>query len=69
MRILPEMRVYSEPEVTQYIAQVCGDWSTTRRGLVDQRLLDREAGQYSFTDLGQAVWRVEHAIIDGFGSR
>lgn len=68
MRILPEMRIYSEPEVTQYIAQICGDWSTTRRGLVDQRLLDREAGQYRFTDLGQAVWRVEHAIMDGSGS-
>ncbi len=66
MRILPEMRVYSEPEVTQYIAQVCGDWSTIRRSLVDQRLLDREAGQYRFTDLGQAVWRVEHAIMDGW---
>jgi RNA polymerase sigma-70 factor, ECF subfamily len=64
LRSLPELRIYSEQELTQYIAQVCSDWSATRRGLVDLKLLDREDGRYRFTYLGEAAWRVERWIMD-----
>ncbi|MEW6750038.1 MAG: hypothetical protein AB1505_03565 [Candidatus Latescibacterota bacterium] len=38
------------------------DWAWTRRYLVVQGLMRREAGVYRFTELGQAMWRVEHHI-------
>jgi len=66
---LPEIRPYGERELTRRIAEVCGDYSTTRRHLVMEgknSLMVREAGVYTFTDLGEAVWRVERYIRDRY---
>jgi hypothetical protein len=61
---LPEVRPYPERELTQQIARVCIDYSTTRRQLVMDGLLEREHGIYTLTELGQAVWRVERHIAE-----
>jgi hypothetical protein len=58
---LPEMRDYPEDELTQHVAKVCTDFSTTRRQMVMEgrhSLMVRENGIYSFTQIGEAVWRV-----------
>jgi len=59
---LPEIRAYQERALTRYIAQACQDYSTTRRQLIMEGLMRRSAGVYELTDIGQAVWRVEHFI-------
>jgi RNA polymerase sigma factor (sigma-70 family) len=68
VRCLPEVRVYEEIDLTRRIAKVCGDYSTTRRHLVSgrDRLMTRDQGLYTFTPLGEAVWRVEHFIQERF---
>ena len=61
LRALPEIRDYPEEEVTRIVATVCGDYSTTRRQMVMEgrhSLMNREDGVYSFTEIGEAVWRV-----------
>jgi len=60
--MLPAIRPYPERELTRYIARACHDYSTTRRMLIMEKLMRREAGIYELTDLGQAIWRVEHFI-------
>ncbi len=65
IRTLPEIRPYDERELTRLIAQVCDDYSTTRRHLVmygRDRLMNRANGIYTLTEMGEAVWRVEHFI-------
>ena len=65
MRTLPEDREYSESELTRLIAHICADYSTTRRYLVmdePSNLMTRTTGIFRMTDLGRAVWRVEHFI-------
>ena len=42
------------------------DYSATRRKLVDEGLMTRVGGVYEFTELGKAVWRVEHFIMDEY---
>ncbi len=59
---LTELRPYEERELTRRIARVCSDYASTRRFLIEQGLMRREAGTYTFTELGAAVWRVEHFI-------
>lgn len=62
IRNLPEIRPYREPELTRFIGEVCGDFSTTRRELVMDGLMVRQSGVYELTETGQAVWRVEHFL-------
>ncbi|MEO7719138.1 MAG: sigma-70 family RNA polymerase sigma factor [Capsulimonas sp.] len=59
---LPEDRSYGELELTKFISQLCSDYSGTRRCLVSERLMTRQAGVYEFTERGRAVWRVEHHL-------
>ena len=63
IRILPEIRDYTEREMTERISLVCGDWAATRRKLIEHRLVTRAEGIYQFTELGAAAWRVEHFIM------
>jgi RNA polymerase sigma-70 factor (ECF subfamily) len=66
IRALPEMREYDEMDLTRRIASVCGDYSSTRRFLVEngsRALMRRECGVFAFTELGKAAWRVEHFIV------
>ncbi|HLK60835.1 MAG TPA: DUF2087 domain-containing protein, partial [Chthonomonadaceae bacterium] len=62
MRALPEVRPYSEHEITRLIAQVCFDYSSTRRYLIEEGLFFREQGRYELTEIGRTVWRVERFI-------
>ncbi|MGY8822874.1 MAG: sigma-70 family RNA polymerase sigma factor [Candidatus Latescibacterota bacterium] len=64
IRSLPEVRSYPEIELTRYFAQICADYSFTRRVLADRGLLHREEGICTLTEAGQRVWRVEHFISD-----
>ena len=69
IRSLPGICAYEERDLTRRIAQVCSDYSTTRRALVmDGRraLMKREKGIYAFMPLGEAVWRVERFIQERF---
>ncbi|MEO2004550.1 MAG: transglutaminase family protein [Candidatus Poribacteria bacterium] len=69
VRALPEIRPYPERELTYLIAQVVGDYSTTRRHLVmdkSQAIMRREGGVYEFTEHGQTVWRIERHIADKY---
>jgi len=65
---LPEIRTYEEIDLTHRIAKVCADYSTTRRHLVSgrDRVMTRDQGIYTFTPLGEAVWRVEKFIQERF---
>jgi len=62
----PEIRTYSENEVTQLIAGVCGDYSWVRRSLIYHGFMRREQGKYEFTELGKAAWRVERFITEHY---
>ncbi|MFA6110517.1 MAG: sigma-70 family RNA polymerase sigma factor [Candidatus Latescibacterota bacterium] len=62
IRNLPEIRPYREPELTRFIGEICGDFSTTRRELVMDGLMVRQSGVYELTETGQAVWRVEQYL-------
>ena len=66
LRNLPEVRPYGEPELTRLIGEVCGDYSTTRRELVMDRLMARDGGVYELTESGRALWRVERFIKDHY---
>jgi hypothetical protein len=66
LRALPEMRRYEEAELTRMIARVCHDYSGTRRALIIQKLMERAGGIYEFTELGEAIWRVEHFIMERY---
>ena len=63
---LPEIRPYPEREITRIIATACIDYSTTRRALIMEKLMQRHTGIYELTDLGQAIWRVERVINEGY---
>lgn len=63
IRILPELRKYDDREITERISLVCGDWAATRRKLIEHCLMHRSEGIYQFTELGTAVWRVEHFVM------
>jgi RNA polymerase sigma-70 factor (ECF subfamily) len=62
IRHLPEDRSYSEADLTRRIAELCADYSSTRRYLVEGGLMQRERGIYRLTPLGAAVWRVERCL-------
>ena len=60
-RALPEIRTYDEEELTKIVAGYCTDYSTTRRQMVMEgryALMSRSSGVYSFTQMGEATWRV-----------
>jgi RNA polymerase sigma-70 factor (ECF subfamily) len=59
---LPEIRPYEELDLTGRIAAVCFDYAMTRRRLVDEGWMTREAGTYELTEAGRAAWRVEQFI-------
>lgn len=63
---LDENRTYEEVELTRRIARFCADYSATRRHLIEQGLMTRQQGHYALTEFGQAVWRVEHAILQQY---
>jgi hypothetical protein len=69
IRNLPEARPYEELELTRLIAEVCGDYSTTRRELIMQGLMGRSGGVYGLTGSGLAVWRVERFLKDRYRAR
>lgn len=52
-------RRYSEPEVNEILGIFNPDWSTLRRGLIDERLLDRETAGG-----GNRYWRSGGRITD-----
>lgn len=66
---LDELRAYEERELTSRIARVCGDYSSVRRFLVEEGLMQRERGTYTFTQPGAAVWRVERFIQEHYLER
>lgn len=69
IRELPTIEPYEEAEFTRRIAKVCADYSSTRRYLVmngSRSIMKRANGIYELTDLGKAVWRVEHFILEHY---
>ena len=52
-------RRYSEPEVNEILGSFNPDWSTLRRGLIDEHLLDRETSGGN-----NAYWRSGGRITD-----
>jgi RNA polymerase sigma-70 factor (ECF subfamily) len=64
VRELPAIREYQEQELTCLIARACYDFSSTRRYLIEFGLMTRQEGRYRFTDLGEAVWRVERYVLE-----
>lgn len=66
LRMLPEIRPYEHREITRLIAQVCRDYSVTRRALIYQGLMERSNGIYTFTEWGKTVWRVERFVVEHY---
>ena len=66
---LPEIKSYTERELTYHIAQVDYDYSYTRRYLIVRGIMTRENSIYEFTPLGKAMWRVEKFIEENYLSR
>jgi len=66
---LPEIRTYAHQEITERIAAVCSDYSATRRYAVEEGVLERSGDEYRLTELGAALWRVEHHIVDHYLGR
>jgi HEAT repeat protein len=66
LRVLPEVRPYEQAELTRLIAQVCRDYSGTRRALIIQKLMDRADDIYELTESGREIWRVEHFIVERY---
>jgi hypothetical protein len=66
LRALPELRDYDERDLSRLVARVCIDWCTTRRMLLGHGLMARTEGRFSFTPLGECVWRVEHHIMEEY---
>ena len=64
--MLPEIKPYSERELTYHIAQVDIDYSHTRRHLVVKRIMAREDRDYALTEMGEAMWRVEKFIEENY---
>jgi hypothetical protein len=69
IQALPEIRSYTEQELSGIIAGICTDWATTRRHLVmgygvNDRLMVREKSIYELTELGESVWRVGQFLKD-----
>ncbi len=60
-----ELRRYEERELTERIACICEDYCATRRYLIERKLMTRANGVYTFTTLGETVWKVEHLIMKG----
>lgn len=63
---LPPEGTLHHRELTDRLAAVCSDYSATRRYLVSEGILAREANAYTMLPYGQLVWRVERFILDRF---
>ena len=63
--LLRNSRRYEERELTERIACICEDYCATRRYLIERKLMTRANGVYTFTTLGETVWKVEHLIMKG----
>jgi RNA polymerase sigma factor (sigma-70 family) len=66
IRALPALQSYDEGTLSRHVGRVCSDWASTRRRLIEEGLMRREGGVYRFTELGEAVWRVERFIRDQY---
>jgi RNA polymerase sigma-70 factor (ECF subfamily) len=64
IRAVPEIRPYHEGEFSRIVARACYDFACTRRFLVEEGLTRREGNVYTFTEIGEAVWRVERYLKD-----
>jgi hypothetical protein len=53
---------YGERKLSYLIGQIEHDFSHTRRLLEVKRIATRADGIFELTDLGEAMWRVEHFI-------
>jgi RNA polymerase sigma-70 factor, ECF subfamily len=63
---MAEIRPYEHKELTDNLAHVCSDYSATRRYLIEEGIMERSDGVYELTELGKAVWRVEHFVMESF---
>jgi RNA polymerase sigma-70 factor (ECF subfamily) len=59
---ITEPRPYGHKELTERLATVCSDFSATRRYAVEEGVFERIGDEYRFTDLGEALLRVERYI-------
>jgi hypothetical protein len=66
VRALPGLGPFDERELSRLIGQLCRDFASTRRYLVDEGLMAREAGIYRFTTPGESVWRVERFLRERY---
>ncbi len=62
---LPGPGPFDEIEITRLIGRACFDYSSARRFLVEEGLVERERGMYTLTEMGEVVWRVERFIAQG----
>lgn len=60
--MLPEIRPYGERELSFLIGQIEHDFAYARRHLEVRRIATRADGVFELSDLGEAIWRVEHFI-------
>jgi RNA polymerase sigma-70 factor (ECF subfamily) len=66
IRALPALQSYDEPAISRHIARACYDFASTRRYLVEEGLLTRQASVYRLTLLGESAWRVERFIREWY---
>jgi hypothetical protein len=55
LRRIPRREVYGERELSDFIAEIHGDFCTIRRELIMGRYMEREAGRYRLAPRGHAV--------------
>jgi hypothetical protein len=58
----PDLQPCDEITFTRRIAQACVDYASTRRYLVEDRLMQRDGGLYRLTAVGEVAWRVERLL-------
>lgn len=64
--VLPQLKPYSERELTYHIGQVNYDYAYTRRHLTVKRIMERKGSVFNLTALGEAMWRVERFIEEHY---
>lgn len=63
VRELPEDRAYTDRDMQDVTARLCGDHALARRLLVDEGWMTRGGRTYRFTERGRRAWRVEHLLM------
>jgi RNA polymerase sigma factor (sigma-70 family) len=66
MRAIPALQPYDERQLSTLVGQLCRDFASARRYLVDEGLMTRESSVYRFTPAGESVWRVERYILERY---